>query len=297
MAAADALAADWEAHCRVVMDVAYRMLGSVTDAEDASHDVFERLAAADRGAIRDLRGWLITVTARRCLDRLRSAEVTRREYVGPWLPEPVVNVADTTADPADRVTLDESVRMALLAVLERLSPAERTAFVLHDVFAMPFSEVSVLVGRTVPACRQLARRAREHIREADRRFDVDPANHRRLAERFAAACNAGDLAALLAVLDPDVTGEFDSGGVLPAAPRAPVRGAERVAQLLLRSFQGLPVHFQVGAVNAEPGLVVLLEGRVVTVLTFQTAAARIRHIQAIGNPAKLRRVSAPSPGA
>src|SRR5207302_5798154 len=156
----------------------------------------------------------VTVTSRLCLDQLRSAQSRRTSYVGPWLPEPVVDAPSLGVDPADRVTLDDSVRMALLVVLEQLSPAERTAFVLHDIFQLSFEEVGSIVGRSPAACRQLASRARRHIQEeaGPDRFDPDPVAQRRVAERFVAAANSGDLDALLAVLDPDVVGETDSGG-------------------------------------------------------------------------------------
>jgi RNA polymerase sigma-70 factor (ECF subfamily) len=139
----------WSAHRRRLLDIAYRMLGSLSDAEDVVQEAYARLARADRGAIDDLRSWLITVTGRLCLDHLRSADVMRRAYVGPWLPEPLVDFPGADADPADRVTLDDSLRMALLVLLEQLSPAERTAFVLHDIFQVPFDEVGAIVGRSL----------------------------------------------------------------------------------------------------------------------------------------------------
>src|SRR5688572_4615117 len=148
-----ALAEVWQAHHRYVLDVAYRMLGSVSEAEDVVQDTFARLLDEDLGEIRDVRGWLVVAVTRRCLDRLRSARSRREVYVGPWLPEPLIPPAED-ADPADRVTLDDSVRMALLIVLERLSPAERAAFVLHDVFQFPFEQVAGILGRTPAACRQ-----------------------------------------------------------------------------------------------------------------------------------------------
>lgn len=290
----DDLVTTWHDHRRTVLDVAYRMLGSLTEAEDVAQDVFERLARQDRTAILDLRGWLIAVTARRSLDRLRSAEVSRRAYVGPWLPEPVATHDD--ADPADRVTLDDTVRIALLTMLERLTPAERTVFVLHDVFALPFPEISAVVGRSVAACRQLASRARRHVRSSDRRFDVDPAEHRVAVERFAAACEVGDLEALTAVLDPDVTGTFDAGGRVPGAPSRTVAGARRVASLLHRSFEGRPARFVVAPVNAEPGIVVVLDGAVVAVLALDVSSGRVQHVHAVGNPEKLRYVAVAPPG-
>lgn len=279
----------WGRHQRRVLDVAYRMVGSLTEAEDVAQEVFLRLARQDLDEIRDVEGWFVAVTARLCLDHLKSARVARTTYVGPWLPEPLVALPGASPDPADRITLDDSVRLALLAVLERLSPAQRTAFVLHDVFAVPFDEIGPIVGRSPAACKQLARRARRQVREA-RRYAVERDELERVTDEFLRACRAGDLDALVATLDPDVTGEFDSGGALPGAPTGPITGAHRVARRLRSSFRGQGVEFVAAEVNGEPGAAVLMSGRVVTALTVRVADGRIDHIHAVGNPAKLARV-------
>ncbi len=294
MGPADDITDLWHDHHQHVMDLAYRMLGSVAEAEDITQETFLRVARTDRTTIEDVRGWLITVTARLCLDQLRSARVRRARYVGPWLPEPLVSLPGDQTDPADRVTLDDSIRLALLALLERLSPAERTAFVLHDLFGMPFEEVSEIVGRTVPACRQLASRARRHVRADQHRFAVDADEHRRTVEEFVRACGRGDLRALVDVLDPDATGEFDSGGLLPGAPDAVVAGATRIGQLLLGAFDGLPARFLTADVNGEPGAVVILRGRIVAVMAVHVRAGRATHIHAVGNPRKLRHLRGPA---
>src|SRR5205809_7733021 len=199
----DAAFADaWREHRRYILDVAYRMLGSVSDAEDVVQEAFARLLQQDADQIQDVRGWLVAVANRLCLDQLRSARSRRESYVGPWLPEPVVE--GETDDPSDRITLDDSVRMALLVVLERLTPAERATFVLHDVFGFSFDAVAKIVGRSPAACRQLASRARRRI-EAETspaRFEVDPTVLHRVAERFIRASSNGDLDGLLEVLDP-----------------------------------------------------------------------------------------------
>src|SRR5437016_2190002 len=203
----DAAFADaWREHRRYVLDVAYRMLGTVGDAEDVVQETFSRLLRQDPEQIQDVRGWLVVVATRLCLDQLRSARSRRESYVGPWLPEPVVE--GDTADPAGRITLDDSVRMAMLVVLERLTPAERATFVLHDVFQFAFEDVATIVGRSPEASRQLASRARRRIQEetVPARFDVDPAALSRVAERFITASTEGDLAALEDVLDPRVVG-------------------------------------------------------------------------------------------
>jgi RNA polymerase sigma-70 factor, ECF subfamily len=283
------IAEAWRDHRQRLMDVAYRMLGTLSEAEDAVQEAYARLMRNGVDGIDDLRGWLVTVTSRVCLDQLRSAQSRRTSYVGPWLPEPVIDAPALGIDPADRITLDDSVRMALLVVLEQLSPAERTAFVLHDVFQMSFEDVATVVGRSPAACRKLASRARQHI-EAEgepARFQVDAAEQRRLVERFAAAANSGDLDALLEVLDPDVAGDADTGGLVPGAARRPRVGRERVATNLLRNVTGRGVEFRVADVNGEPGLVGVWEGRIVAAVVLFTRNGLIHHIHAILNPEKL----------
>src|SRR5438045_2319041 len=209
-----------------LLRVAYSELGDVGEAEDVVQEAWLRLERADADAIENLDGWLTTVVARLALDRLRSARVRREAYVGPWLPEPLAS----EEDPADRVTLDESVSYALLAVLEQLSPAERTAFVLHDVFDLPFDDVADVVGRTPEAVRQLASRARRHVTGEGRpRFAAAPGEHDRAVRAFGQAVAEGDLEGLVAVLDPDVVWTSDGGGRATAA-RKPVRGRARVVR-------------------------------------------------------------------
>jgi len=279
----------WQAHRRRVFDVAYRMLGSVSEAEDVVQETYVRLLGADIAAIVDLRAWLITVAGRLCLDQLQSSRARRTSYIGPWLPEPLVRHDDRPASPEDRVTLDESVRMALLVVLETLSPAERTTFVLHDVFRLSFEEVGAVVGRSPAACRQLASRARRRIaagRDADR-FATDGRELRRVAEQFARACESGDVAALLRVLDPKAVGTFDSGGHVAGAPTGPVSGRDRMARVLARSFAGVSATYEVADVNGEPGVVVAVDGRAVAVVALVIRDGRVVHIDAVGNPEKL----------
>ena len=222
-------------HRPYLVDLAFRMLGDIGAAEDAVQDAFTRLLAADIGEIEDERGWLIVVTSRLCLDRIRSARARRErphdaaeiEFVAPPAQDPL-------ATPAARVTRDDSVSLALLVLLQRLSPAERVVFVLHDVFGTPFPTVAETVGRAVPACRQLARRARQKIAagQSGVRFDVAAAEHRAVTEKFIAACASGDLAGLLAVLAPDAWGDIDLGPDGP--PRDVVRGAAQIARNLLK---------------------------------------------------------------
>lgn len=289
----------WRLHRRRLLDIGYRMLGSVVEAEDVTGEAYARLLGADLDGIEDPVGWLVAVTSRLCVDRLRSAESRKRAYAGPWLPEPIVELASSSAaDPADRVTLDDTVRLAFLVVLEQLSPAERTSFVLHDLFAISFAEVAEIVGRSPAACRQLASRAR-------RRIHVDPEQPRdvraagdaeAVARRFAHACSVGELEPLLEVLDPDVIGDFDSGGVIPGAPLQAVDGARPVARNLIRSFRGRSFSFVVADVNGEPGVVARHDGRVVAVIGLGVRAGRVDLIHAIGNPAKLTHLDGASGG-
>jgi RNA polymerase sigma-70 factor (ECF subfamily) len=282
----------WRANRRRLLDLAYRMTGTMSDAEDVVQEAYARLLRADVDAIEDLRGWLITVTSRLCLDQLRSARVTRAAYVGPWLPEPLVDLPDAASDPADRVTLDDSVRMALMVVLEQLSPAERVAFVLHDVFTYPYAEIGRITGRSISACRQLASRARRRIALHDGVVAPgDPAVHQLVVRRFAHACRAGDLGGLVEVLASDAVGEFDSGGTIPGAPAEPVIGAEPIARTLLQVFEGSGATFSGVWVNAEPGIGIWLGEQIVAVLSFEVAGDRVQHIHAVGNPEKLRRLA------
>ncbi len=264
--------------------LAYSQLGDLGEAEDVVQEAWLRLERAGAEGIDDLDAWLTTVVARLALDALRSARVRRETYVGPWLPEPVA----TEPGPADRVTLDESVSFALLAVLERLSPAERTAFVLHDVFAVPFGEVAAVVGRTPEAVRQLAARARRHVDEQRPRFPASADEQRRVVAAFGRAVAEGDLDGLLAVLDPDVVMTADGGGAVVAA-RVPLRGALRVARAWTAMVRKAPGgRGALAEVNGAPGLVLEPPDGSRSVLSFTLDAGRITRIDVVRNPAKLR---------
>jgi RNA polymerase sigma-70 factor, ECF subfamily len=267
-----------------LLRLAYSELGDLGEAEDVVQEAWLRLHRADADAIGNLDGWLTTVVARLALDRLRSARARRETYVGPWLPEPLG--AD---DPADRVTLDESVSYALLAVLEQLSPAERTAFVLHDVFDVPFGDVAEVVGRTPDAVRQLASRARRHVRLGHPRFAASPDEHDRAVRAFARAAAAGDIGGLVSVLDPDVVWTSDGGGRATAA-RRPVRGGTRVARAwaaLGRRSGHAPIEVEL---NGRLGLVLPGADGHRAALSFVVDGGRIARIDAVRNPEKLRRL-------
>jgi RNA polymerase sigma-70 factor, ECF subfamily len=276
----------WDEHRRHLLDVAVRMLGDRAEAEDVVQEAYARLVRADVDTIDDVGAWLAVVASRLCLDRLRA----RRRHPT----DPDAGLADRPAgpaaapDPADRVTLDDSVRSALDRVLERLTPAERTAFVFHDVFGYPFDAVADLVGRTPAACRQLASRARRAVR-ADAepaRFAVGPADQRRMMERFVAACTAGDLDGLLAVLDPDVDGVAEVGGDVGTREAA---GSALVAALLLHHIgpgTGTTL-VAIPGTGPESVLVGQRQGALVLLAVLTARSGRIAHVEGLVDPAKL----------
>jgi RNA polymerase sigma-70 factor, ECF subfamily len=288
----DLLAAAFSRARPRLVRVAYAIIGSRCEAEDVVGDCWFRLVAADKDEpVRDVEAWAVVAVSRMALDVLRSARVRRERYVGPWLPEPVIEASDdAAADPADKVTLADEVGYAMLVVMETLSPAERTAFVLHDLFGVSFDEVAAIVGRAPAAVRQLASRARRHVRGQSPWPSTDAAEHRRVVEAFAAAATSGDLAALIRVLDPDVVLVSDGGGVVTSA-RRPVLGADRVARFLL----GVLAKEQLGdvidrvAVNGAPGFAVYHQGELVTVASVTVAAGRVTRIDLVRAPGKLRR--------
>lgn len=287
-------AALFEQHRAHLIGVAYRMLGTLADAEDAVQEAYLRFARADVPALRDIRAWLTTTVARICLDELGSARARRETYIGPWLPEPMVGDAAHepmgVLGPEDRVTLDESVSMAMLVLLESLTPAERTAFVLHDVLGLPYDELSGVVGRGEAACRQLVSRARAQVRRRAPRFSPDPAAHSSAVEAFRSACLHGSLTELVRVLDPSVVLRSDGGGRVAGVARRPVVGAENVARLLLGVATRQPSYrADVTAVNGSAGLVLEDGGQVIGVMGFTVADHLITEIAFVLNPDKLPR--------
>lgn len=278
----------WRDHHRYLLDVAYRMLGSVTEAEDIVQETFARLLWVDLAEIKDVRGWLVVVATRLCLDHLRSAQSRRELYVGPWLPEPVIQAPDKVNDPAERVTLDDSVRMAMLLVLERLSPAERAAFVLHDVFQFSFEEVAHIVERTPAACRQLASRARRRVRAetSPSRFNVRQEDLTHVADRFITAASTGDLQSLIQVLDPNVVVQIDSGGVVGAS-HSPSVGRLKVAKRLLGFLKASQIRLVPIPVNGEPGVLGYQGDRLAGIVALSFRDGLIDRIHSIANPYKL----------
>jgi RNA polymerase sigma factor (sigma-70 family) len=279
---------------RQLINLAYRLLGSLAEAEDAVQETYARwyaMSRPQREAIESPGAWLTTVASRICLDLLGSARARRERYVGEWIPEPLPDrtewISGRPADPADRVTLDESVAMAFLVVLESMTPAERVAFILHDVFRYTFAEVAEIVGRTPAACRQLASSARRRIR-ASQAPATPAARQAGLVRDFKRAWEARDIDAIVGLLDPGATATGDGGGLVRAELR-PVEGAGQIARFLVDRASATPgLTFLERTVNGQPGLVAQLDGVTVAVYAFQIAGDRIKHIWAILNPDKLR---------
>jgi RNA polymerase sigma factor (sigma-70 family) len=284
-------AREFEEHRPHLRAVAYRMLGSLADAEDAVQEAWLRLNRSDASAVDNLRGWLTTVVARVCLDVLRARRARPEDYAGSWLPEPVV--VDDSADPEQEALLADSVGLALLVVLETLTPAERLAFVLHDMFGVPFDEIAEVVDRSPAAARQLASRARRRVRGATPSVDPDLAQQRRVVDAFLAASRAGDFEALLGVLDPDVVFRIDVGGARPGA-REPIVGAEAVARQVLTRGSRLAPFARPAIVNGAAGAVVAPGGRPFAVVAFTVSGGRIAAIDLVADPAKLARLAVAS---
>jgi RNA polymerase sigma factor (sigma-70 family) len=278
---------------RQLINLAYRLLGSLTEAEDIVQETYTRWYAMSRqqqDAIDSPGAWLTTVASRICLDLLRSARARRERYVGEWIPEPVperTEWPDGTVDPADRVTLDESINMAFLVVLESMTPAERVAFVLHDVYRYSFTEVAEIVGRTPAACRQLATSARRRLRTAQ--TPATPTARRAdIVRNFKQAWEAQDIDALVAILDPDATVIGDGGGIVNALLH-PLEGGEQIARYLIDLTRRAPaMTILERTVNGQPGLVAQWDGITTAVFAFDIAAEKIKYVWGIRNPEKLR---------
>jgi RNA polymerase sigma-70 factor (TIGR02957 family) len=278
-------------HRDLLVGVAYRVLGSVTDAEDAVQEAWLRWSKVDPAEVANPRAFLVRVTTRLAIDRLRRAKARRESYVGPWLPEPML----TGHDVAEEVELAESVSMAMLVMLETLSPLERAVFVLREAFGMPYAEIGEVIGRKEEAVRQLARRARDHVRERGARFEADQATRRHVTERFLEAAVDGDVEALMEVLAPGVTLVADGGG-RARAPRRPVHGADNVARFLVAvaTRPGQNVQARLAHVNGGPGIVVISEGEPVATLVLDVADGVVRTVHLVANPDKLAGIRTPA---
>jgi RNA polymerase sigma factor (sigma-70 family) len=285
----DYLADEFERHRARLRAVAYRMLGSVSDADDAVQEAWLRLSRSDSESIANLPGWLTTAVARASIDMLRARRARHEDYVGSWLPEPLVAFEDGEADPAYEALLADSVGLALLVVLDSLAPTERLAFVLHDMFAVPFAEIAPIVGATPGAARQLASRARRRVRGAAPPEDADLSQQRELVNAFLAASREGNFEGLVTILDPDVIFRVDSGGRGPQA-REPVTGAEAVARQVLARGRPFARFARPALVNRHAGVVVAPGGTPMAVVGFTSARGRIVAIDLITDRDKLSRL-------
>jgi RNA polymerase sigma factor (sigma-70 family) len=287
---ADAIATQFEEDRPRLRAVAYRMLGSATDADDAVQEAWLRLGRSDADEIGNLTGWLTTVVARVALDMLKARNRRREHYMGSWLPEPVVTGDGVEGDPAREAELADAVGLALLVVLETLAPKERLAFVLHDMFAVPFDEIGAILDSTPDAARQMASRARRRVSAAPE-VDADLSRQRELVDAFLAAAREGDFEALIAVLHPDFVFHHDVGGAGPRA-RDAVAGAEAVARVALehgRPFAGLA---RPATVNGAAGVVISAGDRLIGVCGITVSGDRIAEIDLVTDPEKLRRLRA-----
>jgi len=285
----------FEANRELLFAVAYRMLGTVADAEDTVQDAWLRWSAAPRCDIAEPRAYLARTVTNIALNRLRSARARREAYVGSWLPEPLLT---SGPDAADRAELAESVSLAMLVVLESLTPEERAVFVLHEVFGFPHAEIAAAIGRSDASVRQLMHRAREHVQARRPRFDVDAGQQREVTQRFLAAAAGGDIDQLMAVLAPDVTLIPDGGGKAQA-PRRPITGAAKVARFLAaisgRPYMGIDpsdMTLELAEINGALGALITAGGKPITAVTTVVAGGQITAIQLVTNPDKLRGITA-----
>lgn len=280
----------FEEHRPVLMGVAYRMLGRVADAEDVVQEAWLRWSAADHAEVREPRAYLVRITTRLAIDRLRQVKARGEAYVGPWLPEPyVTDFGDTVPDTVERAVLADSVSLAVLVVLESLSPVERAVFVLREAFGYPHADIAAMLDRSEPAVRQLAGRARKHVDEGRPRYEVDPAQRRELTERFLAAAAEGDLAGLMEMLAPDVRLIGDSGGK-SKAPLRILETADNVGRFLVAvAGKGIPeMSFRFLELNGGPAVLILSGDMPDSVFQVDVSAGRIRSVYIVRNPDKLR---------
>ena len=288
----DRLARRFEEHRTHLRAVAYRMLGSVTEADDAVQEAWLRLSRSASDEIENLGGWLTTVVGRICLDMLRSRKTRGEDFFGPHVPDPIVSREDTV-DPEHEALLTDSVGLALMVVLETLNPAERVAYVLHDMFSVPFEEIAPLLERQPAATRKLASRARSRVSDSALEPDVDIGRQREVVDAFFAAAREGDFEALVSVLDPDVVLHSD-GGVLRASANAEVQGAREVASRA-QTYARLSPYVRPVRVNGVAGVVVAPKGKPFAVMAFTVRGGRIVGIDALADPDRLTKLDLPAP--
>ncbi|WP_374976090.1 RNA polymerase sigma-70 factor [Microbacterium trichothecenolyticum] len=277
-------------HRSLLFTVAYEMLGSAADAEDVLQESWLRWAVVDRDTVQEPRAYLVRIVTRQALNHLRTVSRRREEYVGEWLPEPLL----TSPDVADDVELAENLSIAMLTVLETLGPAERAVFVLREVFDVPYDEIADAVGKTPAAVRQIAHRAKDHVAARRPRVTVGPTEHEEVVERLVVALNSGDLQGLMDVLAPDVVSVADGGGKVRGAARRPIVGADRLARYLIGGLAKVEGSLVASStwVNGQPGVRMELDGVLVGVVSLTVVAGRITQVYSIANPEKLGRVDA-----
>lgn len=285
--------ATFERHRARAFQVAYRISGSVADAEDIVQEAWLRWQAVPRHDISNPEAWIVTTVARLGIDQLRSARARRETYVGPWLPEPILEFSESEPTPEDRLSLADDISMALLHMLERLSPEERAAFLLHDAFDYGYDELAAMLGKSEAACRQTVSRARKRVREHHPRFDTNAQEHRRLATAFGNAIAAADPQALISCLSENVILYSDGGGKALAALN-PLHGPDHVSRFFFGILKKRPQNLQqsLAIVNGLPGFVVMVEGEIQSTLSFGISEGRISTIYMVRNPDKLPRRSA-----
>jgi RNA polymerase sigma-70 factor (ECF subfamily) len=275
----------------VLFSIAYGMLGSIADAEDILQETFIRWQRIDAAGIQSTRAFLVTIVSRLCINHLQSARVQREEYVGQWLPEPLIT--DPAADPFSMIQADESLSLAFLVLLERLTPQERAVLLLREVFDYDYSEIACTIGKDEANCRQILRRARQHIAEMRPRFKASPQQKDQLLTQFLEAASTGDLNGLVALLSSDAVLHSDGGGKGPGVPNL-VHGADNVARAILGGLSKLVPRSLIPRkkqINGEPGVVSYLDGRPFSVLTLEIESGRIRAVYIVTNPAKLAHLS------
>jgi RNA polymerase sigma-70 factor (ECF subfamily) len=290
----------FEEHRSLLFAMAYSMLGSAMEAEDIVQEAYLRYRATPPESIRTLKSFLTTIVHHLCMDHLKSAQVRREHYIGPWLPEPIItDNGASPPSPLQQITKRESISMAFLVLLESLSPLERAVFLLREVFDYEYAEIAQITGRNEVACRQLFSRAKKHIKENRPRFPASPEAHAKMVDRFMEAFMAGDIDDLMSLLVEDVTSWSDGGGKIPGAARHPIQGREKVARGLIGFRSRVPEGTTVEAIEANglPALLVRVMGQIVSVLTLEMEGDLIRGIRAVANPDKLAHLnSSPTSG-
>ncbi len=279
--------ATFDQYRSLLFSIAYRMLGSVADAEDMLQETFIRWQQSGDEEIRSPRAFLVTIVSRLCINHLQSARVQREEYVGQWLPEPIVT--DPGSDPLEMIKLDESLSMAFLVLLERLTPIERAVFLLREVFEYDYSEIGAVLGESEVNCRQILRRARQHVSAVRPRFEASTRKQDELLQRFLAAVGTGDMDGLLGLLSEDVVLHSDGGGKAVAVPNL-VHGADNVVRGILGAFRKLlpkTLVRRLARINGEPGVVSYLDGKPYSVVTLDVVDGRVQAIYILTNPEKL----------